>query len=78
MLFAVMMSKPEEDDDCSNTDNENTVLTSATQTLDLLAMHLPPEKLIPHLVSFRIFFYYIRFIDYNIYYYIQFYYNLII
>lgn len=61
MLFAVMMSKPEEDDDCSNTDNENTVLTSATQTLDLLAMHLPPEKLIPHLVSFRIFF--IKYID---------------
>ncbi|EGI57688.1 PREDICTED: importin-4-like isoform X1 [Acromyrmex echinatior] len=50
MLFAVMMSKPEEDDDCSNTNNGNTVLTSITQTLDLLAMHLPPEKLIPHLL----------------------------
>lgn len=54
MLFAVMMSKPDDDDDYSNAENENTVLTSATQTLDLLAMHLPPEKLIPHLVSFRI------------------------
>ncbi|XP_077271218.1 importin-4 isoform X1 [Temnothorax americanus] len=50
MLFAVMTSKPDDDDDYSNTDNENTVLTSATQTLDLLAMHLPPEKLIPHLL----------------------------
>jgi len=54
MLFAVMMSKPDDDDDYSNAENENTVLTSATQTLDLLAMHLPPEKLIPHLVSFEI------------------------
>lgn len=54
MLFAVMMSKPDDDDDYSNAENDNTVLTSATQTLDLLAMHLPPEKLIPHLVSFRV------------------------
>jgi len=54
MLFAVMMSKPDDDDDYSNAENENTVLTSATQTLDLLAMHLPPEKLIPHLVRFEI------------------------
>lgn len=53
MLFAVMMSKPE-DDDYSNAESENSLLTSATQTLDLLAMHLPPEKLIPHLVSLRI------------------------
>lgn len=32
-------------------DNEdNTPVTCATQTLDLLALHLPPEKLIPQLV----------------------------
>lgn len=49
MLFAVMMSKPD-DDDYSNAESENSLLTSATQTLDLLAMHLPPEKLIPHLL----------------------------
>ncbi|XP_011860165.1 PREDICTED: importin-4-like [Vollenhovia emeryi] len=50
MLFAVMMNKPDDDDDYSNVENDNTVLTSVTQTLDLLAMHLPPEKLIPHLL----------------------------
>ena len=34
-------------------DNEdNTPVTCATQTLDLLALHLPPEKLIPQLVRF--------------------------
>ncbi|KAL6263562.1 hypothetical protein P5V15_006351 [Pogonomyrmex californicus] len=49
MLFVVMMIRPDEDDD-SSTENENSILTSATQTLDLLAMHLPPEKLIPHLL----------------------------
>lgn len=53
MLFTVMLSKPDDDDDYSNAENENGLLTSATQTLDLLAMHLPPEKLFPHLVSFR-------------------------
>ncbi|KAL0099728.1 hypothetical protein PUN28_019857 [Cardiocondyla obscurior] len=50
MLFAVMISKPNEDEDYSSSENENNILTSATQTLDLLAMHLPPEKLIPHLL----------------------------
>lgn len=54
MLFVVMMSRPDNDsDDDINTENENTVLTSSTQTLDLLALHLPPEKLLPHLVSFK-------------------------
>lgn len=55
MLFVVMMSRPDNDsDDDINTENENTILTSSTQTLDLLALHLPPEKLLPHLVSFQI------------------------
>lgn len=53
MLFVVMMTRPDNDrdDDDINTENENTILTSSTQTLDLLALHLPPEKLLPHLVS---------------------------
>lgn len=52
MLFVVMTLPPEENDgdDDVNAENENSVLTCATQTLDLLALHLPPEKLIPHLV----------------------------
>lgn len=56
MLFVVMMSRPDNDrdDDDINTENENTILTSSTQTLDLLALHLPPEKLLPHLVSFKL------------------------
>lgn len=54
MLFGLMTIRPDNDgdDDYVNgeTDN-NTPITAATQTLDLLALHLPPEKLIPHLVS---------------------------
>lgn len=52
MLFVVMMTRPDNDrdDDDINTENENTILTSSTQTLDLLALHLPPEKLLPHLL----------------------------
>ncbi|KAL6429712.1 hypothetical protein ACFW04_007549 [Cataglyphis niger] len=51
MLFAVMkMTRPDSDDDYINTENENTVLTSSTQTLDLLSLHLPPEKFLPHLL----------------------------
>ncbi|XP_011329441.1 importin-4 isoform X2 [Ooceraea biroi] len=50
MLFVVMTMPPENDgEDDINAENENSVLTCATQTLDLLALHLPPEKLIPHL-----------------------------
>lgn len=57
MLFVVMKTtRPgnDSDDDYINTESENTVLTSSTQTLDLLALHLPPEKLLPHLVSFEV------------------------
>lgn len=52
MLFVVMKTRPDNDsdDDYINTESENTVLTSSTQTLDLLALHLPPEKLLPHLL----------------------------
>lgn len=51
-----MITRPDidSDDDYTNTENDNTALTSSTQTLDLLALHLPPEKLLPHLVSFTV------------------------
>ncbi|XP_050458039.1 importin-4-like [Cataglyphis hispanica] len=53
MLFVVMkMTRTDSDniDDYVYTEIENTILTSSTQTLDLLALHLPPEKLLPHLL----------------------------
>lgn len=48
-----MLTRPENDsdDDYNNTESKNNLLTSSTQTLDLLSLHLPPEKLLPHLVS---------------------------
>jgi len=46
-----MTMPPEDDgDDDINGEDENTILIWATQTLDLLALHLPPEILITHLV----------------------------
>jgi len=45
-----MSMPPENGDDDINGEDENTVLIWATQTLDLLALHLPPEILITHLV----------------------------
>ncbi|XP_029160680.1 importin-4-like [Nylanderia fulva] len=52
MLFVVMLLRPDNDsdDDYNNTESDNTLLTSSTQTLDLLSLHLPPEKLLPHLL----------------------------
>lgn len=57
MLFSLMSTQPEdEDDEVYFSDNEdNTPVTCAAQVLDLLALNLPPEKLIPYLVQFRIF-----------------------
>lgn len=51
-----MCSKPddEEQEIYFSGENDNTPITSSTQTLDLLALHLPPEKLVPYLVSKRI------------------------
>lgn len=52
-----MINRPEtdaDDDYTNNGDSDNTISASATQTLDMLAMYLPPEKLIPHLVNFKI------------------------
>ncbi|XP_017888011.1 importin-4-like [Ceratina calcarata] len=55
LLFMLMSTKPEDEDDevYFNGDNEdNTPVTCATQTLDLLALNLPPEKLIPQLLRY--------------------------
>ncbi|XP_043514170.1 importin-4-like isoform X1 [Frieseomelitta varia] len=55
MLFTLMSTKPQDgtDEIYFNGDNEdNTPVICATQTLDLLALHLPPEKLIPHLLQY--------------------------
>lgn len=53
MLFNLMSTQAEDDNDevyFSGDNEDNTPITCATQTLDLLALHLPPEKLIPQLV----------------------------
>ncbi|XP_048515338.1 importin-4-like isoform X2 [Athalia rosae] len=53
MLFHLMAEPPTDETDeayfCDNVD-DSTPMTCATQTLDLLALHLPPEKLIPHVL----------------------------
>ncbi|KAK2578828.1 hypothetical protein KPH14_002445 [Odynerus spinipes] len=53
MLFGLMSSRPDDDNEevyFSGENEDNTPITCATQTLDILALHLPPEKLIPHLL----------------------------
>ena len=50
------MSTPPENEEkeeyfCEDED-ANTPMTCATQTLDVLALHLPPDKLLPPLVIF--------------------------
>ncbi|XP_015586290.1 importin-4 [Cephus cinctus] len=54
MLFTLMSTPPDDETDevyFSGDNEDNTPMTCATQTLDLLALHLPPEKLIPHLLQ---------------------------
>lgn len=50
----MMSSQPEDDGEeeyfTGDPDNSNP-MTCATQTLDLLALHIPADKLIPPLVS---------------------------
>lgn len=49
-----MCLKSDEDNDevyFENENEDNSPSTCATQTLDLLALNLPPEKIIPYLVS---------------------------
>lgn len=52
-----MSSAPDKDDSeeyfAEDSDN-NTPITCANQTLDVMALHLPPEKLMPPLVSIYI------------------------
>lgn len=48
-----MSTRPEDDNDevyFRGENDDNTLVTCAAQTLDLLALNLPPEKLIPPLV----------------------------
>lgn len=54
VLFELMSSPPNDENEevyfsCDNEDNSP--LTCATQTLDLLAIHVKPEKLIPYIVK---------------------------
>ncbi|XP_058803486.1 importin-4-like [Phymastichus coffea] len=52
-LFMLMCSKPDDENQevYFTGEDDNTPITSATQTLDLLALHLPPEKLVPYLLK---------------------------
>ncbi|KAK0087613.1 hypothetical protein PV325_000560 [Microctonus aethiopoides] len=53
VLFELMSSPPENENDevyFSGENEDNTPVTCATQTLDLMAIHMKPEKLIPHLL----------------------------
>lgn len=54
VLFALMSSQPEDEGEeeyfTGDPDSSNP-MTCATQTLDLLALHIPADKLIPPLVS---------------------------
>ncbi|XP_043248077.1 importin-4-like [Colletes gigas] len=54
MLFNLMSTRPEdEDDEVYFTDDEdNTLVACAAQVLDVLALNLPPEKLIPQLLRY--------------------------
>ncbi|XP_012138134.1 importin-4 isoform X2 [Megachile rotundata] len=55
LLFNLMSIRPEDDNDevyFSGDNEDNTPVTCATQTLDLLALNLPPEKLIPQLLQY--------------------------
>jgi hypothetical protein len=53
VLFQLMSVRPENDDSeeyfTEDTD-ASTPMTCATETLDILALHLPPDKLLPPLV----------------------------
>lgn len=55
VLFELMSTPPEDDeqeDYFVDDDDEETPTTVANQTLDMLALHLPPEKFLPHIVRF--------------------------
>lgn len=53
VLFLLMSTPPEEDvedDYFQDESDSNSPMTCATQTLDLLALHVPADKLLPPLV----------------------------
>ena len=53
VLFELMSTRPEDDEKeeyFTDDDDDDTPMTCANQTLDLLALHFPPEKILPHIV----------------------------
>lgn len=53
VLFQLMSVRPENDDSeeyFTEDADASTPMTCATETLDTLALHLPPDKLLPQLV----------------------------
>jgi len=53
VLFQLMSVRPENDDSeeyFTEDADASTPMTCATETLDILALHLPPDKLLPPLV----------------------------
>lgn len=54
VVFSLMCEPPDDDEDEEyfvDDDDDSTPMTNATQTLDVLALHLPAEKLITPVVS---------------------------
>ncbi|XP_011314194.1 importin-4 [Fopius arisanus] len=54
VLFELMASPPDDENDeiyFSGENEYNTPVTCATETLNLLAIHLKPDKLVPHLLK---------------------------
>ncbi|KAJ1525478.1 hypothetical protein ONE63_010288 [Megalurothrips usitatus] len=55
VLFELMATPPDDDEKeeyFADDDDEDTPMTTANQTLDLLALHLPPEKILPHILEY--------------------------
>lgn len=58
VLFELMSVPPEDDekeDYFADEDDDDTPMTIANQTLDILSLHLPPEKILPHIVCIKCF-----------------------
>lgn len=54
VVFNLMATQPENDDEDEDYflgEDQSNPMTTATQTMDLLALHVPPEKLIPPLLQ---------------------------
>lgn len=55
VLFELMSVKPEDEEQEEYFDDddkdEDTPMNCANQTLDLLALHIPPEKILPHILE---------------------------